>query len=55
MIYRKFLTNEEDNMSKNYPLHEVAELTSVKQMLEKAVIEAGDKVAFMYKEGKNNA
>lgn len=41
-------------MNKNYIVNEVEEVTSIKQMLERAEKEAGDKIAFMYKEGKKD-
>lgn len=41
-------------MNKNYPLNEVKKVDSVKDLMRQATEEAGDKIAFMYKEGKNN-
>ena len=40
------------NKQKDYPLNEVKKFSSIKEMLELAVKEAGDKVAFKYKENK---
>ncbi len=37
-------------MNKNYALNEVTKVTSIKEMLEIAVQEAGDKIAFEYKD-----
>lgn len=41
-------------MNKNYPLNEVKKVDSVKDLMRQATEEAGDKIAFMYKEGKEN-
>lgn len=41
-------------MSKNYPLHEVEEIKNIKSMLQNSVKAAGDKVAYMFKEGKKD-
>lgn len=40
-------------MNKNYALNEVTKVTSIKEMLEIAVQEAGDKIAFEYKDENN--
>ena len=41
-------------MNKNYPLNEVKKVDSVTDLMRQATEEAGDKIAFMYKEGKEN-
>lgn len=41
-------------MNKNYPLYEVPEIKNIKHLLNQAVEKDGDKIAFMYKEGKDN-
>ena len=41
-------------MNKNYELHEVEPIESVKDLMQKATKEAGSKIAFMYKDGKND-
>lgn len=41
-------------MNKNYPLNEVKKVDSIKDLMRQATEEAGDKIAFMYKEGKEN-
>lgn len=41
-------------MNKNYPLNEVKKVDSVKDLMRQATEEAGDKIAFMYKEDKEN-
>lgn len=41
-------------MNKNYPLNEVKKVVSVTDLMRQATEEAGDKIAFMYKEGKEN-
>lgn len=41
-------------MKKNYPLNEVEKIDSVSELMRKATEEAGDKIAFMYKENNQN-
>lgn len=41
-------------MNKNYELHEVEPIESIKDLMKKATEQAGSKIAFMYKEGKND-
>ena len=41
-------------MNKNYPLHEVSKIRNIKDLLDQAVEQTGDKIAFMYKEEKED-
>lgn len=41
-------------MNKNYPLNQVEKIDSVSELMRKAAEEAGDKIAFMYKENNKN-
>lgn len=41
-------------MNKNYPLNQVEKIDSVSELMRKAAEEAGDKIAFMYKENNRN-
>ncbi len=39
--------------NKNYPLYEVTKIDTIKEMMENAIAEAGEKIAFRYKDGEN--
>ena len=54
MLIKSLEANEEDNMNKNYEWNEVQSVESIRDLMKKATEQAGSKIAFMYKEGKED-